>query len=55
VATHRSHMLEDEAEWLQARNQRGISPPRKNFGPPGKMCWTTFKTIGHSSKNLSPS
>ena len=30
--------------------------PRKFFAPPpGKMCWTCFKTIGHSSKDLSSS
>jgi len=22
--------------------------------PPGKMCWTSFLNIGHSSKNLGP-
>jgi len=28
----------------------------ENFSPPlGKMCWTLFKTIGHSLKNLGPS
>ena len=30
------------------------SPPRKFFANPGKVCWTSFKTIGHSSKNLGP-
>jgi len=24
------------------------------FRPPGKMCWTWFKTIGHSLKNWAP-
>ena len=42
----------------QGRNQgrdRGVkTPPRKIFDPPGKMCWTSFKTTGHSSKNLAP-
>jgi len=26
----------------------GLRPPRKSFALPGKMCWTSFKTIGHS-------
>jgi len=35
---------------------RGEEPPhRKIFSPPGKMCWTWFKIIGHSLKNLGPS
>jgi len=33
----------------------GLSPSRKFFSPPGKMCWTYFKSIGHSLKNLGPS
>jgi len=33
----------------------GAKPPRKFFATPGKMCWTWFNTIGHSSKNLGPS
>jgi len=44
----------------QARNKMGSrrdeSTPRKIFAPPpGKMCWTSIKTIGHSSKKLGPS
>ena len=39
----------------QARNQGGRSPLITFFAPPGKMCWTSLKTIGHSSKNLDPS
>jgi len=27
---------------------------REGDAPHGKMCWTYFKTIGHSLKNLSP-
>jgi len=38
------------ASTKQARNQGSNFPP-----PPGKMCWTSFKTIGHSSKNVGPS
>jgi len=34
--------------------QGGRSPLQKVFRPPGKMCWTSFKTIGRSSKNLGP-
>jgi len=30
----------------------GRRPPSKIFRLPGKMCWTSFKTIGHSSRNL---
>jgi len=42
---------------MQARNQGGgdKSHPRKFFAPPGKMCWTLFKTTGHSSKNFRTS
>jgi len=41
---------------FQARNQGGArNPPRKCFAPPGEMFWTSFKTIGHSSKILGPS
>ena len=36
------------------RGTQGASLPRKVFSPPGKMCWTLFETIGHSSKNLGP-
>jgi len=32
-----------------------LCPLRKFFAHPGKMCWTWFETIGHSSKNLGPS
>jgi len=42
----------------QARNQGaqgGEAPSRKFFAPPGKMCWTYFKTVGHGFKNLGPS
>jgi len=42
----------------QARNpggRKGANPPRKNFALPEKKCWTWFKSIGHSSKNLGPS
>jgi len=39
----------------QARNQGVEAPLEKCLHPPGKMCWTSFKTIGHSSKNLAPS
>ena len=28
---------------------------KKIFCPPGTMCWTSFKTTGHSSKILGPS
>jgi len=38
----------------QARSQGGFAP-QKFFAPPGKMCWTSLETIGHSSKNLGPS
>jgi len=34
---------------------RGGEPPRKKFGSPGKMCWTSFKIIGHSFKKMGPS
>ena len=37
------------------RGGQGVNPPRKNFALPGKMCWMWLKTIGHLSKNLSPS
>ena len=41
---------------LLTRNvTRGANPPRKNFAPPGKMCWTYIKAIGHSLKKFSPS
>jgi len=33
----------------------GTKPPLKIFGPPGKMCSTKFKTIGHILKKLGPS
>jgi len=33
----------------------GEGPLEKSSPLPGKMCWTWFKTIGHSSKNLGPS
>ena len=33
----------------------GEDPRRKIFVPTRKMCWTYFKTIGHSLKSLSPS
>jgi len=36
------------------KGAQGEKPPRKFFAPPGKMCWTSFKTTGHSSKNLGP-
>ena len=42
----------------QARNPgsaEGRSHARKFSPPPGKMCWTQFENIGHSSKNLGPS
>jgi len=40
----------------QARNQgEGEALPGKICAPPGKMCWTSFTTIGHSSKILGPS
>jgi len=42
----------------QARNQGGAGAQSlacKIFRPPGKMCWTSFQTIGHSLKNLAPS
>jgi len=32
----------------------GTKPPLKIFGPPGKMCSTKFKTIGHILKNWAP-
>jgi len=41
----------------QIHNQRGAegeNPPRNIFAPSGKMCWTSFKTIGHSSENVGP-
>jgi len=38
----------------QARNQGGEAPLEK-FPPLGKMCWTSFKTIEHSSQILEPS
>ena len=47
----------------QARNQGGAGgakTPRKFFAPPGKICWTYIKTIGHNlkiwalSENSSP-
>ena len=34
---------------------RRAKPPWTFFAPSGKMCWTSFETIGHSSKNLGPS
>jgi len=56
----RSHTKIVVRTWVWARpvtreGLRGRSPPRKIFAPPGKMCWTSFKTIGHSSKTLGPS
>jgi len=39
----------------QARNQGGKASLEKYSAPPGKMCWTQFKNIGHSSENLGPS
>jgi len=33
----------------------GEAAPEKFFSSPGKMCWTSFKTIGHSSKAWGPS
>jgi len=45
-------------EWgMQARNQGGAwrqRPLRNIFAPLGKMYWTSFKIIGHISKNLAP-
>jgi len=38
----------------QARNQ-GRRIPLEKFLPPGKMSWTSFTTVGRSSKNLGPS
>ena len=39
----------------QACNQgEGEVPPWKIFASPGRMCWTQFKNIGQSSKNLGP-
>ena len=40
---------------VQARNQGGEAHSRKCFAPPGKMCWLSFETTGHSSKQLGPS
>jgi len=37
------------------RGSIGRSPPRIFFALSGKMCWTLFKTIRNSSKNLGPS
>jgi len=42
----------------QSRNQggrRGEEVPLENLLPLGKIWWLYFETIGHSSKNLSPS
>jgi len=33
----------------------GGEGPWKIFASPGKVCWTKFKTIGHSSKVFRPS
>jgi len=38
------------------RGALGGESPLEHFSPtPGKMCWRSFKTIKHSSKNLGPS
>ena len=44
------------ATWPITRGEgrRGRIPPRNFFSPPGKMCWTYFKTIGHSLKKCVP-
>jgi len=34
----------------QARNQEGQNPHEKIFAPPGKNCWTLFKTMEQSLK-----
>jgi len=34
--------------------QGGRSPRKMLFVPPGKMCWTYFKTIGRSLKKIPP-
>jgi len=34
---------------------RGRNSPYKFFALPWKISWTSFKTFGHSSKNLDPS
>ena len=39
---------------VTAGAQEGKAPTRKFFAPPGKLCWTLFKTIGHSSKFWAP-
>ena len=48
----------EPTSYQQARNQgaqEGASPALEKFSPPpGKMCWTWFKTIGHSSKIWTP-
>jgi len=40
--------------WQYRPVTRGAKPLLEKFSPPGKMCWTYFKTIGHSLKYLSP-
>jgi len=37
------------------RNRSEAKHPYKIFCPPGRMCWTQYENIGHSSKNLGPS
>ena len=58
VGDHWSRESVITASGTQDRNQGAsgrAKPPRKFFSSPGKICWTSFKTIGHSSKKLGPS
>jgi len=45
----------NHATQQQARNQGRQNRPKIFFSPLGKMCWASFKTVGHNSKYLGPS